>query len=112
MRRRTNFHGFSCDVYTCQLLELVVHAGKFFLDMLSGVWNSFLDPGDIEENAAVGAPASLAHFLPDAARHVIARQQLGRPAGIFVAFPIPPAFPSFVAGLLRADTPRYIHLAP
>ena len=100
------------DVDIRQLLELVVHAGKLLLDVFGGVRNSFLDPGDVEEYAAVRAPASFAHFSPDAARHVIARQQFGRAAGVLVALRISPAFLFVVGGLSRVVRRNFIEHEP
>ena len=67
----------------------------------------FLDPGDIEEHAAVRAPASFAHFSPDAARHVIAGQQFRRTAGVLVALRVAPAFLFVVGGLSSRRAAEY-----
>ena len=51
-----------------------------------------LDPGDVEEHAAVRGAAAGLDLAVDAARHVVARQQLGRTAGALVALRVAPAF--------------------
>ena len=73
--------------------------GSFLLDVLGGVGELFLDPGNIEEHAAVRAAAAGFDFAHDAAGDVIARQQFRRPAGVLVALRVAPAF-FFVVGRL------------
>ena len=78
----------------------MVHAGQLLLDVLGRVRQLLFDPGDIQKNAAVRAAAAFPHFAHDAARHVIARQQLGRTARVLVALGIAPAFFGRVGGLI------------
>ena len=96
---RTDLHGLLGDVEVGKLLELVVHAGQLFLDVLGPVRDPRLDPGDVEEHAAVRtAPAGF--DLPhDAAAHVVACQQLRRPPGGLVALGVAPALFLVVRGL-------------
>ena len=101
MRGRSDFHRLLGNIDIRQLLELVVHAGKFPLDVLGGIRNPFLNPGDIEEHAAVGAAPPFFHFSPDAAGNMVTRKQLRWTARIFVALCIPPAFFLVVGGLIR-----------
>src|SRR5206468_1668181 len=77
MSRRTNFHGLLRDVDISQLLELVIHAWQLLFYMLRSVRESFLNPRNVEEYAAVRAPASFSHLSTDAASNVVASQQLG-----------------------------------
>src|SRR6202040_3836533 len=51
--RWTDFHRLFRDVKIGKLLELVIHAGEFALDMLLCFRHALLDPGDIEEDTAV-----------------------------------------------------------
>ena len=92
MRRRADFHRFLGDVDVGQLLELMIHARQLLLDVLRRVRNFFLDPRDVEEHAAVRAAAARLDFAIDAAGHVVAREQLGRPARVLVALRVAPAF--------------------
>ncbi len=59
----------------------------------------FLDPRDIQEDAAVRAAAPLADFLDDLARDVIAGEQLGRAARVAIAGNVAPALFLAVGGL-------------
>src|SRR5262249_47977788 len=61
-----------------ELHELVVHAGELLLDVLPRVGHLFLDPGDVEEDAAVRRAAPGLHLAVDAAGDVVAGQELGR----------------------------------
>ena len=99
MRGRADFHGLLGDVDVGELLELVIHAGQLFLDVLGRIGKLFLDPGDVEKHAAVRAAAPFLHFAVDAAGHVIARQQLRRTARALVALRVAPAFFFVVGGL-------------
>jgi len=69
---RTDFHRLLGDVDVRQLLELVIHAGELFLDVLLGVGELRSDPRDVQENTAVWAASSLAHFFDDRTRDVVA----------------------------------------
>ena len=73
--------------------------GSFLLDVLGGVRQLLLDPGDVEEDAAVRAAAALLDLADDAARDVVAGEQLGRPARVLVALRVAPAFFLVVRGL-------------
>ena len=73
MGRRTDFHRLFGDIDVGQLLELVIHARQFLFDIVSRVRNFFLDPGDIEKNAAMRTPPALFDFTYDATRNVITR---------------------------------------
>ena len=64
---------------------------------------SLLDPGDVQEDAAVRAAAACLDFAIDAARHVVAREQLRRAAGVLVALRVAPAFVFVVGGLLLVE---------
>ncbi len=100
VRGGADLHGLRGDVDIAELLELVIHAGQLFLDVLGRVWQFFLDPGDVEIHAAVRAATALAHFARDAARHVVAREQLRRTPRAFVALRVTPAFLGIVGGLV------------
>ena len=52
----------------------------------------FLDPRDVEEDAAVRRSAARLDLAVDAARDVVARQQLRRTPGALVALRVAPAF--------------------
>src|SRR5208282_474821 len=67
MARGTDFHGAFGDVYVCQLFELVIHTGKFFLHVLRGLMR------DVETSAAVFRAAAFLHFGVDGASDDIAR---------------------------------------
>ena len=92
VRRRPDLHRLLGDVEVGQLLELVIHARELALDVLLGVRELLLDPGDVEEHAAVRRAAAGLDLAVDAARHVIARQQLGRTPRALVALRVAPAF--------------------
>ena len=99
VRGRADFHRLARDVDVGQLLELVIHARQLALDVLGGVGDLFLDPGDVEKHAAVRAAAAFFDFAHDAARDVIAREQLRRAPRVLVALAIAPAFLCVVGGL-------------
>ena len=103
VRGRADFHWDLRDVDIRELLELVVHAGQLFLDVLGGVRKFFFDPGDVEEHAAVRAAAAFVHFALDAAGHVVAREQFGRTARVLVALRVTPAFFFGVGGLVHVE---------
>jgi hypothetical protein len=92
VRGRADLHRLARDVDVGELLELVIHARQLALDVRGGVREFFLDPRDVEEHAAVRAAASFLDLAHDAARDVIAREQLRRTARVFVALAIAPAF--------------------
>src|SRR5262249_6999615 len=74
-------------------------ARELALDVLLGVLELLGDPGDVEEHAAVRAAAALAHLAPNAARDVVARQELGRASRALVALGVAPALLFVVGGL-------------
>ena len=100
MRRRADLHRLLRDVDVGQLFELVIHARQLLLDVFLAVRKLALDPGDIEKDAAVRTPPPCLDLAHDAARNVIAGQQLRRAARVLVALAIAPAF-FFVVGRLR-----------
>src|SRR5207302_5982055 len=63
----TDFHGTFGDVNVGEFLELVIHAGKFFLHVLGGL------VGDVEIGAAVFGAAAFFDFGVDGAGNDIAR---------------------------------------
>ena len=71
--------------------ELVMHARELAFDVLFRVRESFPDPRDVEIHAAMRCPPPFFDFAHDAARNVIASQQLRRAAGVLVALRITPA---------------------
>ena len=105
VRRRPDLHRLLGDVEVGQLLELVVHARQLPLDVLGGVRELLLDPRDVEEHAAVRAPAPGLDLAVDAARDVVARQQLRRAAGRLVALRVAPAL-LLVVGRRSSDSSR------
>src|SRR3954464_12450668 len=92
MRRRADFHRLLGDVDVRQLLELVVHARKFFADMLFAIGELAAYPRDVEKHSSVRAAPAFAHFFHDRARDVIPGEQLGRATRILVALGVSPAF--------------------
>src|SRR5207302_5369321 len=75
------------------------HAGKLLLDHFLRVRQLLPDPRDVEEDPAVRAPAPLADLAHDAARDVIAGEQLGRAPRALVALGIAPALLLVGSGL-------------
>ena len=73
MRGGPDFHRLLGNVNIGQLLELVVHAGQFALNVRGGFRDVLPDPGDVEIDAAVRASAAALDFAIDATRHMIAR---------------------------------------
>ena len=73
--------------------------GSFRMMCSRALGSLLLDPRDIEKDAAVRTAPPLAHLAHDAAGHVIAGQQLGRPPGVLVALGIAPALLFVVGGL-------------
>src|SRR5689334_15360154 len=93
------FHRLFRDIDICELLELVIHARELFLDVLSPIRQPALDPGDVQKNASVRATAIFTYFLHDAARDVIAGEQLRGASRVAVTLCISPAL-FFVIGSL------------
>ncbi len=99
MRGGTDLHRLPGDVDVRQLEKLVIHAGQLLLDHLFGIGQPALDPGDVEEDAAVRAPPPVADLAHDAAGDVIAREQLRRPARALVALGVAPPLLLVARGL-------------
>ena len=74
--------------------------GSFFLMCSASVGNLLFNPGDVEEYAAVRASPSFPHLTPNAAGHVVARQQFRRAPGVLVTLGITPAFFLGIGGLV------------
>ncbi len=72
---------------------------ELLLDVLRALGDAFLDPGDVEEDAAVRASPPLAHLAHDAARHVVAGEQLRGATRRLVALRVAPPFFLVVRGL-------------
>ena len=53
VRSWANFHRFGGDVYTGKLLELVIHTGQLALNVRRSIRHLFLDPTDVQIDAAV-----------------------------------------------------------
>src|SRR5262249_25606701 len=102
---RSDFHRLFRDVDVRQLPELVIHTWQLFLDVLRGIRKLFLDPRDVEINAAVRTAAALLDFADDASGHVIAGEQLGGTPRVLIALGVPPAF-LLVIGSLGAVVRR------
>ena len=98
-----DFHRLFGDVEVGELLELVVHAGELALDVLLGLGDVLLDPGDVEEDAAVRRAAAGFDFAVDAAGDVVAGEEFGRAARVLVALRVAPAFFFVVGGLLFVE---------
>src|SRR5712691_1740055 len=96
---RTDLHRLRGDVEVSKLLELVVHARQLLLDVLGPVRNPRLDPGDVEEHAAVRAAPAGFDLPHDAAAHVVTRQELRRSSGGLVALGVAPSLFLVVRGL-------------
>ena len=73
--------------------------GSFFLMCSAAFGKLFLDPRDVEEDAAVRAAAAVLDLAVDAARHVIAREQFRRTARALVVLRVAPAFLGIGRGL-------------
>ena len=91
VRRRADFHRFLRDVDVGQLLELVIHARQLAPDDLLRVRQPLLDPRDVEEDAAARTAASGLDLVHDAARDVVAGQELGWTSCVLVPLGIAPA---------------------
>src|ERR1043165_2356057 len=87
-----DFHGFLGDIDAGEGDELVVHGGELLLDVLLAVLQFGLDPGDVEEHAAVRAAAAGFDFSIDAAGDVVAGEEFGRAACGLVAGDVARAF--------------------
>src|SRR5262249_18406217 len=74
-----------------KLLKLVIHAGELSLDMLGGVRQPLLDPGDVEKDTAVGTAPTLADLADYAASDVVAGQQFRGPSSVLIALSVAPA---------------------
>ena len=65
--RRANLHGTLSDIDVCKFLELVIHAGKFFLHVLRRL------VGNIQVRATMFSAAAFFDFGVDGAGNDIAR---------------------------------------
>ncbi len=74
VRRGPDLHRLPRDVDVTQRLELMIHARQLAFDVFLRVRQSFLDPGNVEEYAAVRSPPPFLDLAHNAARDVIARQ--------------------------------------
>ena len=99
MCRRPDLHRSRRDVKIGELFKLVIHARQFLLDMLRRILHLFLDPCDVQINAAVRRSAARLDLAIDASCNVIAGQQFRRTTGILITCHISPAF-FFVVGRL------------
>ena len=77
----------------------MVHARQLALDVRLAARQLLLDPRDVEEDAAVRAAAAGLHLAHDAARDVVAGEQLGRTPRVLVALRVAPALFLVVGGL-------------
>src|SRR5690349_22958524 len=100
MRGWPDLHRLYRDVNVGELLELVIHAGKFLFDVLGSVRNAILDPRDVKEHTTVGAASPFAHLAPDATSNVIARKQFRWTASVLVSLRVAPAFFFSIGGLI------------
>src|SRR5262249_54550784 len=87
------------DVDVFELLQLMIHAWELLLDALGRVWESLLDPRDVEEDAALRASAPLLDVANDAAGHMVAREELGRSPRVSIPLGVPPPLLLVVGGL-------------
>ena len=62
------------DINVGELFELMIHARQFPFDVVLGVRHPFLDPGNIEKDAAMRTPPPCLDFAHDATRDVITGQ--------------------------------------
>ena len=99
VRGWSDLHRLPGDVDVRELEELVIHARQLLADDRLGVRQPPLDPGDVEKDAAVRAPAALADLAHDAARDVVAGEELRGPARALVALGVAPPFLLVVGGL-------------
>ena len=100
VRGRTDLHRLLRNVDIAERFELMMHTRQLAFDMFLRVRHSFLDPGNIEIDTAMRSPPPFFDLAHDAARDVIARQQLRRPARVLVALSVTPAL-LFIISRLR-----------
>ncbi len=74
MRRGPDLHRLLGDIDIAKRFELVIHARQLAFDELFRVWNFFLDPRDVQIDAAVRSPPPFLDFAHDATCDVIARE--------------------------------------
>src|SRR5690606_6138152 len=89
---------YARDVDVRELLELVVHARQLATDVFVCLRHAFADPRDVEEHPAVRTAAPFTDLADDAARHVVAGEQLRRPPRVPVTLRV---LPSLVRRLRR-----------
>src|SRR4029078_7222799 len=95
-----------------ELLELVIHARELALDVRLGPREPPLAPGDGEEPPAVRTAAAGLDLAHDAARNVMARQQLRRAPGRLVALRVAPALVFVVGGLVAVRLGNVVEHEP
>ena len=72
MRCWADLHWLLRDVDVGELLELVIHARQFALNVLGRVRQLLFDPGNVEVNAAMRASPALLDLTHDTPRDMIA----------------------------------------
>ena len=96
---RANLHRLASDINVTQLFELMIHARQLTFDVLGGVRNPVFDPGNVQKDTPMGTATAFLDLAHDAARHVIAGEQLRRAAGVLISGAIPPSFLLIVSSL-------------
>jgi hypothetical protein len=112
MSRRANLHRLIRNVQIGKLFELVIHAGELALDVLRCFRHAFLDPGNIEEDAAMRRATACLDFAIDAPRNMISREQFRRTPRILIPLRIPPSFFFRVRSLLFVEVRNVVEHEP
>src|SRR5262249_24748304 len=107
MGRGSNLHWRLGDADIRQLLELMIHTRELLLNMSRGIGKFLLDPGDVQEHSTMRTSPALLDFANNAARHVVACQELGRTANFLVSLSVAPTL-LFTFGGLGAIELRYV----
>src|SRR4030095_16514971 len=68
------FHWLGGNIYVGQLFKLMIHAGQFFLDMLSSIRHFIFYPGDVKEHSVVRTSLSFFYLPHDTSCYMISRQ--------------------------------------